>query len=206
MDIGSGRRSVGAVVLAAGRSARMGEVKQLLQLGRRTVLERTLASVRGAAVDKIVLVLGYAAEEIRRELSAELLEGVTVAVNEGFAEGMSSSLRVGLAALGSQMDAALIVLGDQPLVRPETIDRIIMKYRESGAEIVVPHFKGRRGNPVLLDRSVFPEAMALEGDTGFRAIFGSHAAGLIAVDVDDEGVLMDIDTRADYERIRARGD
>ncbi|HTW45690.1 MAG TPA: molybdenum cofactor cytidylyltransferase [Acidobacteriaceae bacterium] len=195
---------VGAVVLAAGRSARMGEIKQLLPLDGRMVLERTLANVRGSAVDEVVLVLGHAAEEIRQQLPAKLLDNVTLAMNQEFAEGMSSSLRVGLAALGPQMDAAMIVLGDQPLVRPETMDRIIQKYSESNAEIVVPHYRGKRGNPVLLDRTLFPEAMTLEGDTGFRTLFGRHAEGLVATDVDDVGVLLDIDSREDYTRLLDR--
>jgi molybdenum cofactor cytidylyltransferase len=197
-------RRVGAIVLAAGRSVRMGETKQLLPVNGRTLLEHSLASVRKSAIDAIVLVLGYAVERIRCELSAELLKDVTVVVSEGYAEGISSSLRVGLKALESQMDAALIVLADQPFVKPETMDRIIEAYQQNGAEIVVPHYNGRRGNPVLLDRGVFAEAMSLKGDAGFRVLFGGHTAGLLAVDVDDEGVLLDIDSREDYERLRKR--
>lgn len=197
-----GNKRVGAVVLAAGQSARMGEPKQLLRVGERTVLERTLAHVRAADVGEIVLVLGDSAEEIRRELPAGLSDGLRIVVNQQYEEGMASSLREGLSALSKQMDAALIVLADQPFVRSETIDRIIERYRSSDAEIVIPVYDGQRGNPVLLDRSVFPEAMALRGDTGFRAIFGSHADGIEKIDVDDPGVLLDIDDRADYERLR----
>jgi molybdenum cofactor cytidylyltransferase len=193
---------VSAVVLAAGRSARMGEAKQLLRVGRRTVLERTLENVRGARVDEIVLVLGATEEAIRQKLPANALEGLKIVVNEDYAEGMASSLSAGLAAVDPEINAALIVLGDQPFVRAETIDRILEVYCESGAEIVVPFYKGQRGNPVLLDRTVFAEAMALEGDTGCRAIFGSHAAGLVEANVNDEGILLDIDTRGDYERLR----
>ena len=74
--------------------------------------------------------------------------------------------------MSPQIDAALIVLADQPFVRSETLDRIIERYRDRGAEIVIPFYQGSRGNPVLLNRSIFPEVMALEGDTGCRAIFG----------------------------------
>ena len=195
-------RHVAAVVLAAGRSTRMGEPKQLLRVGERTVLERTVENVREADVEEIVLVLGYSAEEIRRELPADLSDGLRIVVNRQYKEGMASSLREGLSAVSGQMDGALIVLADQPFVRSETIDRIVERYRGSEAEIVIPFFEGRRGNPVLLDRSVFPEAMALEGDTGFRAMFSSHAVGIENVDVDDSGILLDIDDRADYERLR----
>lgn len=198
-------RRVGAVVLAAGRSARMGEPKQLLRVGERTVLERTLENVRRAGVEEIVMVLGYSAEEIRRELPADLSDGLRIIVNRKYEEGMASSLREGLSAVSGQMDGALIVLADQPFVRSETIDRIIERYRGSDAEIVIPFCKGRRGNPVLLDRAVFHEAMGLEGDTGFRSIFGSHAGGIVEVHVDDDGILLDIDDRADYERLRSYG-
>lgn len=200
--MGKNDRRVGAVVLAAGRSARMGEPKQLLRVGEETVLGRTLEKVRGARVEEIVLVLGHSAEEIRRDLPTAVLDGLNIVVNQEYEAGMASSLREGLSAVSDEMDAALIVLADQPFVRSETIDRIIGRYRASDAEIVIPCYDGRRGNPVLLDRSVFAEAMALQGDTGFRAIFGSHEADIERVDVDDSGVLLDIDDRADYERLR----
>jgi molybdenum cofactor cytidylyltransferase len=103
------------------------------------------------------------------------------------------------------MDAALIVLADQPFVRAETLDRMIEQHGRSGAEILIPVFEGRRGNPVLLDRAVFQEAMALEGDTGCRAIFGKHLDGIREVEVDDPGILMDLDSREDYERLREPG-
>jgi molybdenum cofactor cytidylyltransferase len=191
---------VAAVVLAAGRSARMGEAKQLLRVGERTVLERTIENVRGATVEEIVLVLGFFAEEIRRELPEALLDGLKVVVNQRYELGIASSLREGLSAVSPEVDAALIVLADQPFVRPQTMDRIIERYRYSDAEIVIPFHQGQRGNPVLLNRSVFSQAMALQGDTGFRAIFGKHASDLAKVDVDDAGILLDIDQRADFER------
>lgn len=201
---GRKRERIGAIVLAAGRSVRMGKAKQLLRVNGRTMLEQTLAGVRESAVDVIVLVLGYAAVEIQRETLPGLLHGVTCVVNKGYEKGISSSLRAGLASLGPWVDAALVVLADQPFVKPETVDAMIHAYKGSNAKVVIPHHKGKNGNPVLLDREVFSEAIKLEGDTGFRAIFGSHAAQLLALDVDDEGVLLDIDSREDYERLRNR--
>ena len=198
----SGRDRIGAIVLAAGRSERMGQAKQLLRLQGRSLLAHSLASVLRTEADPVVLVLGFAAEQIRRETPAELLDKVMIVINASHAGGMSSSLRAGLAALGPQADASLIILADQPFVKPETMCAMIQAYRESSADIVVPRYQARRGNPVLLDRAVFPEAMNLKGDMGFRAIFGNHGASLIAVDVDDEGVVVDIDNREDYERAR----
>lgn len=194
----------GAVVLAAGRSARMGEPKQVLRVGGRLALELVLESVRAARIDDVVLVLGFAAEEIRRQVAPELLDGVRVVVNPRFEEGMAGSLREGLSALSADVDAALIVLADQPLVRSGTMDRIVEGYRATGAEIVIPTYRGKRGNPVLLGRAIFGEAMALTGDTGCRAIFAQHASGIVQVEVDDPGILQDMDTREDYERMRGR--
>ena len=194
-------KRVSAVVLAAGRSARMGEAKQLLRIGEQTMLERTIENVRASRVEAAVLVLGFGAESIRRELPAALLKDIRVVINENYASGMASSLREGLAAVNLESDAALIVLADQPLVSPETMNEIVERFCGSDGEIVVPYYRGERGNPVLLGRSVFAEAMALEGDVGCRSIFAQHTKGILRVDVDDPGILADIDSREDYERL-----
>lgn len=196
---------VGAIILAAGKSTRMGEPKQLLRLGESTVLGVTLDNIRKAGVDEIVLVLGSFAETIRQRCPASTLDGLKVVVNEAYDQGMASSLREGLFALHPQIDATLIVLADQPFIRPETFGQIVDRYRRSDAQIVIPTYKGFRGNPVLLDRSVFPEIMALSGDIGCRAIFGSHLDGIVKAEVEDVGILLDIDNKADYERLQRFG-
>jgi molybdenum cofactor cytidylyltransferase len=193
---------VSAVVLAAGASTRMGRAKQLLPLGETTVLTRTLENVRSAGLNDIVLVLGASGEEIRRQLPQSLLDGLRIVVNHAYGQGMASSLREGLSAVDQESDAALIVLGDQPFLQPQTLHQIIDGYRGSRAQIVVPTYQGERGNPVLLDRSVFSEAMVLEGDVGCRAIFVNHLEGISKVEVEDVGVLLDLDDPADYERLK----
>ena len=187
---------VWAIVLAAGMSSRMGALKQLLRLDGKPLVEITLEKLRASTVDEIVVVLGHAADRIEREAR---LEGVRIVRNEAYREGMGTSLRTGLAA-AAQAQAAMIVLADQPFVRPATIDRLIAQYREHQPQIAVPVYHGFRGNPVLLDRSVFPELMQLEGDIGCRAIFGSHSANILKVPVEDAGVLLDVDTMEDFER------
>ena len=197
------RDRIGAVVLAAGMSSRMGEPKQLLRLGERTVLGQTLDNLRGSHIEQIVLVLGFAAEAIVRHTAIDgVIDGVKVVFNEQFREGMGSSLRTGLAALNPEINAALVVLADQPFVRPATLDQLMDSYVESGAQIAIPTYRGFRGNPVLLGRSVFAEVMALTGDVGCRAIFGSHADGIVKVPVDDVGILLDIDNQNDFERMQ----
>lgn len=195
---------VSAVILAAGTSTRMGRAKQLLPLGGTTVLACTIDNVRSAGLDQIVLVLGAEAEAIRQQLPQSLLEGLKVVVNQAYEQGMASSLREGLSALHPQTGAALIILGDQPFIRPQTLHEIMAGYHRSGAQIVIPSHQGERGNPVLLSRSVFSEVMALDGDTGCRAIFANHLEAILKVEVEDSGILLDIDNQDDYDRLRLK--
>jgi len=190
---------IGAVILAAGTSSRMGEAKQLLRLGENTLLGRVVENVRGSRVDEIVLVLGHAAETIKESVATQSLKVVT---NQDYRQGMGTSLRVGLSALDAGVDAALIVLADQPFVRPATLNLLMDQYRQSGAQIVIPIYKGFRGNPVLLHRSVFGEVMALTGDIGCRAIFGNHLEGIVKAPVEDIGILLDLDSKEDFERLQ----
>jgi molybdenum cofactor cytidylyltransferase len=196
---GMNNSRIGAVILAAGMSSRMGEAKQLLRLGENTLLGQVVEIVRGSRVDEIVLVLGHAAETIKESIA---IQNLRVVINEAYRQGMGSSLRTGLAALPPEVDAALIVLADQPFIRPATLNRLIDQYEQSGAQIVIPIFKGFRGNPILLDRSVFPEVMALTGDIGCRAIFGNHLEGIVKVPVEDIGILLDLDSKNDFERLQ----
>jgi molybdenum cofactor cytidylyltransferase len=196
---------VGAIVLAAGTSSRMGQAKQLLPLGPNNVLAQTLENVRSASIAEVVLVLGSSAQAICQQLPPPLLEGLKVVVNHAYLQGMATSLREGLSALDKHSDAALIVLGDQPFVRPQTLDQIVDAYRRSTAQIVIPSYQGTRGNPVLLDRSVFAEVQALKGDVGCRALFARHLEGIVNVEVEDMGVLLDIDNQEDYDRLKLRG-
>jgi molybdenum cofactor cytidylyltransferase len=192
---------IAAVILAAGTSSRMGTAKQLLRLGDTTLLGQVIARVRAARIDEIVLVLGHDAARIQSAIDTTAVRIVT---NESFRDGMASSLSAGLAALGREVSAAFIVLADQPFVRPETLDILIERFRASRPVIVVPMYNGARGNPVLLDRSIFPEVLSLRGDVGARAIFGNHQEGIAKVAVDDPGILLDFDNQEDWENFQRR--
>jgi molybdenum cofactor cytidylyltransferase len=193
---------VSAVILAAGSSSRMGKAKQLLSLGKSTVLAQTLAHVQAAALQEIVVVLGASAEVIRRQLPSG--QEIKIVVNQAYQQGIASSLQAGLSAVDPSSDAALIILGDQPFIRSQTLHRIVEEYRRWQAQIVIPVHQGKRGNPVLLDRSVFSEVMALEGDVGSRAIFANHLDGIVQVEVEDSGILLDLDDPADFERLKTK--
>jgi molybdenum cofactor cytidylyltransferase len=192
------RRTISAIVLAAGISKRMGATKQLLGLRGSTLLEHTLNRVRESSVAEIILVLGFAAGQIQQQIFSN---GLKLVINQAYQEGMASSLQAGIAAVSPEAEAALIVLGDQPLVRPATLDRLIEHYQRFKPEIVIPTYRGFRGNPVLLSRTVFPELMRLTGDVGCRAIFGRHAENILKVAVEDAGILLDVDSREDFQKL-----
>jgi molybdenum cofactor cytidylyltransferase len=192
---------ISAIVLAAGQATRFGQCKQVLRLGGKTILDHALDNLRESKIDGIVIVLGAHADEIREKV--RLLEGDTerIVTNPDFASGMSTSIQAGLRALPEAAEAAMIVLGDQPFVAPRTIDLLIDEYRRTRARVVVPTYNSVRGNPVMIDRSLFGEMLGIRGDVGCRAIFGELAESIVKVPVDDRGVVIDIDTREDFDTL-----
>jgi xanthine dehydrogenase accessory factor len=194
---GSRRITVTAIVLAAGEATRFGECKQLVRLGSRTLLEHALENLRASKIDDVVVVLGANAEEIKAKTR---FDRERVILNPDYAQGMSTSIQAGLRAIAA--DAVLIVLADQPFVRPDTVDLLVDEYFRTRASVVIPTFNGFRGNPVVIDKSLFPEMMNLRGDTGCRAIFGDHPDSIVKVPVDDAGVIADIDTQDQLQSIQ----
>jgi molybdenum cofactor cytidylyltransferase len=178
----------------------MGQAKQLLPLGATTVLETTIANVQRSAASEIVLVLGAAADIIRRR---PVIAQVKTVFNADYEQGMASSLQAGVAALSPDITAALIVLGDQPFVQPATLDQLITAHSHAAGHMLIPTWQGKRGNPMLIPRSFFAEVMELKGDTGCRVLFAHHPDKLQNVEVEDEGILLDIDNQEDYRRLSA---
>ena len=189
---------VSAIILAAGMSKRMDSPKQLLRIGGKPLLQHIIDSVDRSAVDEIVLVLGFEAESIRKGLSKNRAR---IVVNSSYKDGMSTSIQVGIRELNKKTDGALIVLSDQPLISYQAIDLIISAYKNNDQKIAVPFYKGFRGNPVLIDKSLFPEMMGISGDIGCRAIFGLHPDFILKVPMDDVSILVDIDTQQEFEKL-----
>ena len=189
-----GAGNVWAVVLAAGRSTRMGRQNKLLSpIEGKPMVVRTVAALRKCALGRITVVLGHQAEKLRQALPARKLR---FALNKQYREGMASSIRCGIAALDDNVDAALIVLADMPRVQPQTVASLIAALRpEEGRTIALPRYRGKRGNPVLFARQHFEELMALDGDQGAKELLVAHAEAVIEVAVDDPGVLVDVDTK-----------
>ena len=191
---------VHAVLLAAGRSSRMGGSNKLLaDFGGKALVRRQAERVLASRARSLTVVVGHEASRIRDALAG--LE-VAFAYNPAFAEGLASSLQRGVAALPEATAGALIVLGDMPEVSAENLDRLIGAFeRASGSAIVRATHEGKRGNPVILPRSVFPDIEAIEGDTGARHIVESSACEVIDVEI-GRAASVDVDTP---EALRAAG-
>ncbi len=194
------RGGVAAIVLAAGFSSRMGEPKLLLRLGDKPILAHVLERLRDSDASEIVVVLGAHADRIRDEVS---LEGARVTLNPDYALGMSASIRAGLAAVSAHSEAFLLILGDQPFVSSATFNALIARQEATRARVLVPTYKGVRGNPVLLHRSLSSEVESIAGDVGCRGVVAGHAAEVVEVPVDDPGILLDVDSPEDLQRVRA---
>jgi molybdenum cofactor cytidylyltransferase len=192
---------VGAIVLAAGGSTRMGRPKALLPLGAGTVLSTVVERVLKAGVDALVVVLGHEHEAVRAAAGLPDDPRLRIAVNPGWAEGMASSLRAGVEA-SEGAHAVLVALGDEPGIDPRAIDSLVAAWRD-GARIAATAHAGRLTHPVLFDRSLFPEIRLLRGDVGARAILKAHANELVQV---EGSRLRDLDTPADYEAFVTGGE
>jgi molybdenum cofactor cytidylyltransferase len=189
------------VLLAAGTSSRMGRPKQLLPWRGRPLVRHVAEVALASRLDGLVVVLGAAAEDARAAL-AGLAGPVRTVECPDFAAGQAASLRSGLAALPAVAAAAVVLLVDMPLVTPALLDGLIAAHRASpAAAAVLPRYQGRRGNPALLAAALFPELLALTGDTGARPVLERHAAQVRWLDVDDPAVLTDVDTPAAYNRL-----
>jgi molybdenum cofactor cytidylyltransferase len=187
---------VGAIILAAGASRRMGRPKQLLPVAGQPMVRRVTEAVCAAGLQQVIVVLGAYAQAVARALHGLPAELVT---NPAWKDGLSTSIRAGIGALRPEIDAALLVLADQPHLGPELLRTLVVRYWATGAPIVAPFYQGQRGNPVLFDRALFAELGGVEGDRGGRVLITRHEADLARVDVDDRAVLSDIDTLEDYE-------
>ncbi|MCW5730185.1 MAG: molybdopterin-binding/glycosyltransferase family 2 protein [Alphaproteobacteria bacterium] len=194
---------IAAIVLAAGQSRRMGTNKLLEQLDGQPMIRRVVDAVLQSQARPVVVVTGNQADEVRT-----LLRGRPVALihNQDFAQGLSSSLRRGLSAIPSDCDGVMICLGDMPRVSARHIDRLIAAFNPTeGRAICVPTWNGKRGNPVLFAAMFLPEMREVAGDTGARHLIGRHGELVCEVAMDDNGVLLDVDTPEALASLRAAG-
>jgi molybdenum cofactor cytidylyltransferase len=187
---------IAAVVLAAGQSLRMGRPKPLLRFSEERTFLGQIVSVLGLSrVDRIMVVLGAQAEEIRVSVD---LSGVDVVINKDYRKGQLSSLIAALTRVSAEVEAAVLCLVDNPFITPEIVDRLVGAFRETEKPIVVPIHGGRRGHPTLFARSVFQELIAAPADQGARYVLHATGDRIAEVEVPDPAIHVSVDTPGQY--------
>lgn len=190
-----------AIVLAAGKSARMGSCKLLLPFGELTVLETVVKNAIASLADDVIVVI---APDMPKEFVQRLVKmGATVVVNEVQQSQMIDSLRVALTKLrenASDIESFVVMLADQPAIGHEVVDALIAAHRQTGFGIIIPKFSGRRGHPVLLSGRYIDKLISYHGEHGLRSFIIEHSSDVLELPVDTDAILRDIDTKEDYER------
>jgi CTP:molybdopterin cytidylyltransferase MocA len=185
-------------VLAAGGGSRFGGGKLLARVGGQPIIEAVLDNLRDAPVDEVIVVIGADAERLR-----EVCEryGVRTVANEEWERGQSTSVLAGLRACDKKSRAAVVLLGDQPFVGAEAVERLVAAFAE-GAKVAVATYGGKRRNPVLFSREVWPLLEAeLAGDEGARSFLRQHPELVVEVPCEGVGNPVDVDTREDLRRL-----
>ena len=191
-----------AIVLAAGKSSRMGRLKPLLPLPEGdTFLARIVQTLRAADVEDVVVVVGHDAALVERAFESQPLAARFVR-NDEYEAGQLSSLEAGLRVIDRPgVVAALVTPVDVPLFSVATVRALLQRYRRAPVPVVRPAAGGRHGHPVLIDRCLFAELIGADPALGARAVIRAHASSGADVEVDDPGAFLDIDTPEEYERL-----
>ncbi len=188
---------IGAVVMAAGLSQRMGKPKMILPWGKQTVIEKVVATLLLTSVDEVVVVTGGVINEIKAALGNQ---PVQVVLNPDFADGiMLNSLRIGLKALNQNLEAVLIALGDNPQIEDRIVEKIISEYKNVHARIIVPSYELSRGHPWLVDKSLWQALIQWDNHRTLRDFLNQYSDEIHYLNVDTPSVVMDLDTPEDYE-------
>jgi len=193
---------VAAVVLAAGRSTRMGAVnKMIAEIGGKPLVRIAAEQALASRASPVIVVTGHQRQQIEAALAGL---PVSFVHNPGYADGLGTSLKTGIAAVPENADGAIVCLGDMPQVDAALIDRLIAAFEpERGALVVVPSIEGRRGNPVVWSRRFFNDLMAIQGDIGARHLIGAYAEAVVEVPVAGEAALIDVDTPESLSAVKA---
>lgn len=176
----------------------MGQPKQLLKFRGTSLLRRAIDTAFAVPTDQVIVVLGYAADQLIPECKAT---GATVVLNDQWREGVSTSLRGGLAAVGSDARGVFIYPADMPLVTPEALRELAHRQQVSGRPAAMTEAAGIRGVPVFITRSLFPALMIQEGDIGGAQYLRAHPEAVEAVHFDDPDLVRDVDRPEDYARL-----
>lgn len=192
------------MIFAAGESARMGRDKALLDFHGSTFLNH-LIDLFLPRVSPVVVVLGHHAAAIRGSIDGEPSHAgpLQVVVNEGYKQGMLSSFQAGIRVLPPETPGALFTLVDHPAVCASTLDQLLETFEREQPLLVIPRHQGQRGHPVVASRVILDEILALPVESSPKNVIRAHRAGTVFVDVDDPGVVTDIDLPSEYKDLRA---
>ncbi len=186
-----------AMILAAGESKRMGKPKLLLPYGEKTIIETIVETVVSSNVENTLIILGSDREKIEEKIKNS---PVKIVYNRDFRSGMLSSVQCGFKAVPEETRAVLVVLGDQPKISADVINKLIDAYKSTGKGIVLPVYKKERGHPVLIDMKYRSEVENLSPEVGLRGTVYNHPEDILEVDVETSSIFQDIDYESDYKR------
>jgi len=191
-------KKITGIILAAGSGVRMDKTKQLLPFKNKPLLSHVIENARQSNLYETIVVLGHRADDIKKTVD---FSGTKTIINKEYLKGQSTSLIKGLENVSPICDAAMFLLGDQPLITPSTLNTIIQAFNTSKSPITIPYYNNIRGNPVIIVRSLFHELKLLSGDTGPRVLFKKFEKSILKVQVSDNAILIDVDTKADYNKL-----
>ena len=188
-----------AVLLSAGESSRMGAPKALLQIDGETFIERIVTALHNGGLERIVVVLGFNAEKMRREIERLSVE---IVVNPNYQQGQLSSLHAAVRHLqaDTSCDGMLVHLVDHPYIDPVLVRAMLQCFNDSKKLIVVPRHQGKRGHPVIFARALFTELLDAPVDQGAKAVVNAHRDETLEIDTEDVGITLDIDTPELYRQ------
>jgi molybdenum cofactor cytidylyltransferase len=190
---------ISAVVLSAGESSRMGRPKALLPIDGQTFIERIVGALTASGLTRIVVVIGFNADELRRQIEHLPVE---IVVNPDYKLGQLSSLQtaIRLVERDKECEGILVHLVDHPYIDPDLVRVMLQRFAEVRPLIVVPRHQGKRGHPVLFSRGLFAELLSAPLEEGAKAVVNAHAGETLEIDTDEVGITLDIDTPELYRQ------
>ncbi len=192
---------VAGIILAAGSSTRMGTNKLLMEFKGKPIIRHVAEAACLSKINSILVVTGPERHSVKAALTGL---NVTFVHNENYMNGMAGSLKTGIACLSEKALGAIVLLGDMPLISAKTLNKIVESFKANQDSLaVIPSFDGKRGNPVLISRSLFEDVMKITGDKGARQLLDTLGNQAIELPLNDKGISLDVDTREGFEALSA---
>jgi molybdenum cofactor cytidylyltransferase len=197
------RNPTAGIILAAGASTRFGKPKQIQRLKNKCLIEWVLNTALNSDLNRIVLVLGYAHQEILHTLGEISRHSkLLIAINRQYKEGQSNSLHIGLSKVKDDYPAVMFLMGDQPMLNSATINILLERFWASDRDVCVPIYQGKRKTPTIFGRRFYTRLMKIKGDVGARQLIDDHPDRVLAVEIENPICFFDIDTPQDFERLK----